>query len=185
LDYFLAVGLWFYSRKYFRDFPLWTDDECIAGRHLLSVIILHRAVGLRHFGIGVGQELKVQSFLCTKVFMRFGVVYADPEDNRTGVLVFSQIALKVLRFQGATAGKILWVKIENDPFALVIIQTNLPAVVGRERDRGRDRADLWCGLCHGERCCRQKNDSYYGGLHAKASLDSTPASSQTPSSKFQ
>src|SRR5947208_5203008 len=96
------------------------------------------------------QYPKVAALLCSKVLVRFGVVYTDPEDDRTGVLVFSQIALKVLRFQGATTGKILWVKIEDDPFALVIIQTNLPAVVGRKSDRGRGRADLGCGLCHDE-----------------------------------
>ena len=64
--------------------------------------------------------------------MRIGTIDAYAQNHRAGFVVLRKIALKILRFHRATAGHVLRIKIENDPFALEIFQADLRSVAGRQ-----------------------------------------------------
>ena len=77
--------------------------------------------------------------------MRLRRIDAYSENDSLGVTVFREIALKIVRLHGATAGEILGIKIKDDPFATVIFQAHLRTVTGAKTEIRRRFSDL--GLC--------------------------------------
>ena len=71
--------------------------------------------------------------------MRLRAIDAHAENHRAGLLIFREVALKILRFKRATACEILRIKIKDDPFAAIVLQTDLTAVPGNETEIRRGR----------------------------------------------
>src|SRR5262249_13390931 len=101
----------------------------------------------RNFSARVGQEFEGQSFFRAKFLVRIGAVHAYAKNYCSGLVVLGEVSLKIMRLEGATAGHVLWIKIENDPFALEVLETDLRSVTGGQRKVRRGGAGGRLSLC--------------------------------------
>src|SRR5262245_11097787 len=131
LEHLLAVIGRLHASVNFGDFAFGINDEGVSRSEFASFVIHYRPVFCRDFRVGIGEQFEVESFLSAKILVRLSGVYAHTENYCAGVLVFRKIALKIARLHRATAGEILWIKIEHDPFAAIIFQAHLRAVSSR------------------------------------------------------
>ena len=83
--------------------------------------------------------------------MRLRGIDTDAENDRSGILVLSEIAFEILSLQGAAARKILRVEIKHDPFSPVILEADVRPVTAGETEirRGGSDGGLFC--CFGTR----------------------------------
>ena len=72
------------------------------------------------------------------------VLAAHAEDDGIFLFELTQVALKIVRFLGATAGELLGIKIENDPFAAEIVEAERFAILGVQ-------GEVWRGSAGGRR----------------------------------
>ena len=126
------------------------NDERVARGELLAFVIHHRTVLRRDFRVGIGQQFEVQPLLRAKILVRLCGIDAHSENDYASIAVLCEIALKIVRLHGATAGEIFRVEIKDDPFASVILQAHLRTVTGCETEIRRGLSDL--RLCLRFRC---------------------------------
>ena len=126
------------------------NDECITRGEFLALVIHHRAVLGRDFRVGISEQFEIEPFFRAKVFVRLCGIDAHSENDYASIAVLCEIALKIARLHGATAGEIFRVEIKDDPFASVILQAHLRTVTGCETEIRRGLSDL--RLCLRFRC---------------------------------
>src|SRR6266513_2325406 len=106
-------------------------------------------------------RLEIQSFFRTKFLVRLRVVDAYAENYCADFRVIVQIVLETLRLDRAATGEIFRIKIEHDPFAFVILETDLRSVTGHEaktRRRCAGRGLSWrIRALHKRQCSEADN----------------------------
>jgi len=118
----------------FDDFAGGIDEEGLAeGDGEGSIGSLHGfdgdSKGIDDGVIGVGEEFEGQAFFGAEAFVAVGGVEAYPEDDGVRGIELLQIALEVMRFEGAAPGKVLWIEVQDDPFAFVVGEADLGIVL--------------------------------------------------------
>src|SRR5262249_57184744 len=84
---------------------------------------------------------EAESCVGEEALVRVGAVDAPPEDARPRLAILRGVTLEVVRLEGAAAGEVLGVEVENDPLPPLILQARLMAVAGREAEVRRRAAD--------------------------------------------
>ena len=74
--------------------------------------------------IGVSQEFEIQTFFGAKLFVRIYAVETHAENHGVALGIFWLIHLKIMSFAGAARSLVLGIKIQNDPFATVILEAD-------------------------------------------------------------
>ena len=96
-----------------------------------SVIFHYGAIHLRDLRISIRKQLEVQSFFSAKRFVRFSGIYTYTADHGISGCVLIDVPLKVVRLKRAAAGKVLWIKIKDNPFSFEITQARRSALICR------------------------------------------------------
>src|SRR4029077_3242669 len=96
-------------------------------------------------------QFEVEPFLCAKIFVRLRGIHAYSEDDCTGITIFRDVSLKIVRLQRATAGEIFGIEIKDDPLTAIIFQAHLRTVSGGETKIRRWLTDFGLRLRF---CCR-------------------------------
>lgn len=134
------MGLDIYVEIRFANEALWIDEKGVARGDFGDAEIDQRAVGRGDFIVGVGEQLEVETFLGTKLSVSAFVLDADTEDDGVFLFILSEVALEIVRFDGAAAGEILGVEIKHDPFAAKIAKTERFSILRIQREVGRGRS---------------------------------------------
>src|SRR5439155_15477763 len=103
----------------------WINDESVACRKFFSFVIHYRSVFGRDPRVGIGQQFEIESFLRAEILVRLRGIDTYAENHRASLLILREIALEIPRLHRATAREIFRIKIEHDPFATIIFQTDL------------------------------------------------------------
>src|SRR5262249_11792282 len=82
------------------------------------------------------QQFEIQPLLCAEILMRLRIIHADAEYHGSGLFILRQIALEVASLNGTARREILRVKIEHHPFASIILETDILALIVLEREIG-------------------------------------------------
>ena len=82
-------------------------------RHQGNTVLIH------HLVVGVGQHLEGKAILRAPHAMAVHGIERDTQHNGVQGLILGQIALKVVRFQGASLRLVLGVEVQHNPLALV------------------------------------------------------------------
>ena len=82
------------------------------------------SVCLRDSMFGVGKKLKIQTLFYAEVLVRIDAVQAHTQNGGFSPPVVLKIALKVVGFNGAAAGEVLGIEIEDHPLAAKIAQAH-------------------------------------------------------------
>src|SRR5260370_13372656 len=88
-----------------------------------------RVVGGRYLIVCIRKQLEAESFLGAKLLVGSLVLHADTEDDRVFLFILRAVTLKIVSLPGASAGEILGIEIEHDPFAAAIAQAELFAIL--------------------------------------------------------
>ena len=131
------------------DLTVRINDKRVPGGQFAPFVIHNRSVFGRHLSFGIGQQFEIEPFFCAKILMRLHRVHTHAEDDRARLLVLHEIALEIPRLHRATAREIFRIKIEHDPFATIIFQTDLAAIAGRQTKIRRWLPHLRLFLCLG------------------------------------
>src|ERR1700679_3723870 len=98
----------------FTDHSVRVYQEGVTGGHRWSIlcddlraIIAGRAVHVNHSMSWIEKQLKCQCFLRTKFLMGVYAVDAYTNDCRPVLLILSQVALEIMRFNRTTGGHVL------------------------------------------------------------------------------
>lgn len=94
------------------------------------------AVLVDNFVAGVGEEFESEVFLGAEAFVGLGGVEGDAEDGGVEGVVFGLVALEVMGFEGAAAGFVFRVKVEDDEFAFVVAKGDLFVFLRGEGEGG-------------------------------------------------
>src|SRR6185312_12712185 len=128
---------------HFDDLAFGIDEKRIPRREVNAHHASQRAV-LRHdFLIGIGQKLESEPLFRAKLFVAAGGIHADAQDDRVGLLVLGEVALEIMRFDGATGRAVLRIKIEHDPLSMKIFGTESASVLRRQHEAWGLFAHLW------------------------------------------
>lgn len=104
------------------------DDLAFGGdEEGFAVCVVHWTEGLHRnsiqvddFMVGVGEQLEVEGVLCAPGFVVGDGVEANAQDYGVQSVIFIEVALKVVRFDGAALGLVFRVEVEDNPLALVV-----------------------------------------------------------------
>ncbi len=83
---------------------------------------------------GIGEQLEAEPFLGAKLLVGVFVLHAHADDRCVLLFILSEVALEIVRFDGAPAGEILRVEIEHHPFALEVVQADRFAFLRIQRE---------------------------------------------------
>ncbi len=131
------MTLRFYQQKAVSDLAHGINQKGPAGRQLQKPKIDERSVTCRHSRVPVRQQRKPQTFLSTKVSMRFHAVQADSQYRCVSLDELAQCALQVARLQCSTWSLIFRIKIQDHPTPAKIRETYQSAVLIRQGKTGR------------------------------------------------
>jgi len=167
---FGAVDVRVYLGPEFDDFAFRRDEEGLA-RGKLHISVGHEgdAVEIDDLMVGVGEHLEVEGVLGAPGFVVGDGVEADAEDHGIEGVIFIEVALEVVRFDGAAPGLVLGVEVEDDPFALELGEADKLVFL-----RGQSKVGCGCadgdhvgrGCCVGldaDSTCCDYGDCDYGG----------------------
>src|SRR5579859_7572050 len=102
-------------------------------RELGNAKIHYGVIERGNFRLGVREQLEAQAFLSAELLVGIFVLYADTNDDGVLLFVLCQVALEVMGFDCASAGKIFRVEIEHYPLALKIVKANRLGLLGIQR----------------------------------------------------
>src|SRR5215469_1661264 len=114
---------------FFRNNAIRTDQEGVPCGEFHHSEVHHGSVGRGNMFLRVGEQFKVQAFFRTKLLVRVRVLHAYAKDDCVFRGVPCQVALEIVRFDGAPTREIFWIEIQHDPFAAKIVQAYLCAVL--------------------------------------------------------
>ena len=103
-EHFLAVRGRLYTLESFGNPSIRIDDEGIAQRNWLPLVLAKRTIEFRDFVFGICQQFKIQPFLGAEFLVGICSIHADPDDDGTQLFIPGEVALEIVRFQG-TAGR--------------------------------------------------------------------------------
>jgi hypothetical protein len=75
---------------------------------------------LDHFVFGIGQQLEVQAFLGTELFVGVGGVHADADHDRIALRILGLVTLKVVGLNGASRRHVLGIEVQHHPLSAEI-----------------------------------------------------------------
>ena len=120
------------------------DQESVSRGELAHHEVHQRIIGRGQSLFSVRQKFEAEAFLGAKLLVRILVLNADSEDDRILLFILSEVALKVVRFDGAAAGEVFRIEIEHDPLAFEIAKADGLAVL---RIHGEVRRGGACESC--------------------------------------
>ena len=144
------------------DLAVWGDQEGFAVGKLHDAIVFDRnTIGVDDFVVRVGEEFEAKGILRAPGLVAFHRVEADAEDDGVGRVIFGDVTLEVMSFDGASGGLVLRVEVEDDPLSFVVGEADGLVFLRGQGEVGRRRSSLY-GVCRGRcmgsdayaaRCC--------------------------------
>src|SRR5260370_5154200 len=117
-----AVFFGVHVERSFADEAFGVDKKGMARGKFGDAKIHERIVSGRDLIVCVREQPEAETFFRAKLLVSGLVLHAYTEDDRVLLFKLPEVALKIVRFLGATTGEILGVEIEHDPFAAKIVQ---------------------------------------------------------------
>jgi len=103
------------------DFSGGCNEKSIAGSELvIATSGKGHAVGVDDFVVGVGEQFEGERIFGAEGFVAFDGVERDTEYDSVECVVLGQVALEVMGLNGAAAGHVFGIKVEDNPFSLVL-----------------------------------------------------------------
>ena len=120
-----------HAGKDLRNLSLGIDQECVSGREFHQSKIVQGSIGLGDFVLAVGEQLEVQALLSAELSVGIDAVEADSENGGMALRVLRLIHLELVGFAGSTRGLIFRIKIEDDPLAAVVRESDRALLRGQ------------------------------------------------------
>ena len=103
---------------------------------------LQRPVLVHHLLVRVGEQLEREALFGAELFVAIGGIHADADDDGVLLLVLRQVLLEVVGFDGAALRHVLRVEVQHHPLSLIVLQADVAALLGRQRELRRRLSNL-------------------------------------------
>jgi hypothetical protein len=128
-QYFVGVALGLHLCKNMLDLAIRPNNESGAGNahHFLAIhiLFLQDSIGFGDLLVGIGEQVKGQLVFVLKLFLCFGRVRRNPNDEGTGLLNLLVRVAEPARFDGSAGSVGPRKEIQNDGLSAHLIQRDM------------------------------------------------------------